>query len=208
MMMSAEVERMDSLDGWVAIRSDIFEDRETHNIRFLVQWSEEEFKFAVICHNRTLQQQRRRRRRRMVEEEEEEEGGIESSWAAMFSACELKHIHQQLSGSADALCGFLPELSAFTRPGLWDTLLRRSWHEHEHEREREVEGVCVYLEKYLSTAVDVCGVKILLETLFPQEEEEEEEDKYCENLQEFKRRAMEEQVRRAKERVNTVSTPV
>ncbi|XP_058242979.1 WASP homolog-associated protein with actin, membranes and microtubules [Hemibagrus wyckioides] len=201
MMMSADVERMDSLDGWVAIKSDIFENRETHNFRFLVQWSEEESKFAVICHNRTLQQ-RRKRRMNMKEEEEEEEkdssAGTESSWAAMFSASELKHIHQQLTGSGDSLSGFLPELTAFTQPGLWDTLLRRSWQ----EQERDVEAVCVQLERYFSIAVDVCGVKILLDTLFPHEEEEE--DKYCENLQEFKRKAMEEQVRRAKDTVDTI----
>ncbi|MCJ8733006.1 hypothetical protein PDJAM_G00218100 [Pangasius djambal] len=207
-VMSADVERMDSLDGWVAIKSDIFEDRETHNIRFLVRWSEAESKFAVICHNRTLQQRRRRRRMRMRmkvedEEEDEDEDEEECSWAAMFSASELKHIHQQLSGSGDALCGFLPELRAFTQAGVWDTLLRRSWQEQEQERERDVEAVCVQLERYFSTAVDVCGVKILLETLFPQEEEGEE-DKYCENLQEFKRRAMEEQVRRAKHTLDTI----
>lgn len=207
MMMSADVERMDSLDGWVAIKSDIFENRETHNFRFLVQWSEEESKFAVICHNRTLQQRRKRRMNMKETEEEEEEkdssAGTESSWAAMFSALELKHIHQQLTGSGDALSGFLPELTAFTQPGLWDTLLRRSWQ--EQEQERDVEAVCVQLEKYFSIAVDVCGVKILLDTLFPhEEEEEEEEDKYCENLQEFKRKAMEEQVRRAKDTMDTV----
>ncbi|KAF4071780.1 hypothetical protein AMELA_G00266640 [Ameiurus melas] len=192
-MMSAEGERMDSLDGWVAIKSDIFEDRETHNIRFLVQWSDTESKFAVICHNRTLQQ----RKRKMMKVEEEQDG-----WAAMFSASELRHIHQQLSGSGDALSGFLPDLSAFSRPGVWDMLLRRTWQ--EQEQERDVEMVCVQLERYFSTAVDVCGAKILLETLFPQEEEGEE-DKYCENMQEFKRRAMEEQVRRAKDTVDTIT---
>ncbi|TTP59339.1 Junction-mediating and -regulatory protein [Bagarius yarrelli] len=200
MMMSADVERMDSLDGWVAIKKDIFENQERHNIRFLVQWSEEESKFAVICHNRTLQQ--RRRRKGKMEEEEEEEDSLESSWAAMFSASELKHIHQLLSGSADALSGFLPDLSAFIAAGVWDTLLRRTWQ--EPEQERDVEAVCVQLERYFSIAVDVCGVKILLETLFPQDEEGEE-DKYCENLQEFKRRTMEEQVRRAKNLLDTKS---
>ncbi|KAK3549166.1 hypothetical protein QTP70_033507, partial [Hemibagrus guttatus] len=200
-MMSADAERMDSLDGWVAIKSDIFENRETHNFRFLVQWSEEESKFAVICHNRTLQQRRKRRINMKEEEEEEDSAGTESSWGAMFSASELKHIHQQLTGSGDALSGFLPELTAFTQPGVWGTLLRRRWQ--EQEQERDVEAVCVQLERYFSIAVDVCGVKILLETLFLQEEEEEE-DKYCENLQEFKRKSMEEQVRRAKNTVDTI----
>ncbi|KAI5616589.1 WASP-like-associated protein with actin, membranes and microtubules [Silurus asotus] len=204
-MLSADVEKMDSLDGWVAIKSDIFEDRESHNFRFLVQWSEAESKFAVICHNRTLQHKRRRMMRMMKvgedEEDEEDEEEEESSWAAMFSASELKHLHLQLTGSGDALSGFLPDLSSFTQPGVWDTLLRRTWR--EQELERDVDGVCVHLEKYFSTAVDVCGVKILLETLFPQEKEGEE-DKYCENLQEFKRKAMEEQVRRAKDTVDTI----
>ncbi|GAA6068654.1 WASP homolog-associated protein with actin, membranes and microtubules, partial [Tachysurus ichikawai] len=194
-MMSADVERMDSLDGWVAIKSDIFDNQEIHNIRFLVQWSEAESKFAVICHNRTLQQ--RMRRVKMKEGADEED----SSWAAMFSASELKHIHQQLTGSGDALSRVLPDLSAFTHTGVWDTLMRRTWQ--EQEQERDVEAVCQQLERYFSIAVDVCGVKILLETLFPQEEAGEE-DKYCENLQEFKRKAMEEQVRRAKNSVDTI----
>ncbi|XP_060780266.1 WASP homolog-associated protein with actin, membranes and microtubules isoform X2 [Neoarius graeffei] len=203
--MSSDGERMDSLDGWVAIKSDIFEDRETHNFRFLVQWSEAESKFAVICHNRTLQQ----RMRKMKEEEEEEEEDSECSWASMFSASELGLLHQQLSGSGDALSAFLPALCAFSPPGRWSSLnpLRsswRSWQEQQEQRERHAEAVCAQLERYFSTALDVCGVKILLETLFPQEEEGEQEDKYCENLQEFKRRAMEEQLRRAQDTVTTI----
>ncbi|XP_053355902.1 WASP homolog-associated protein with actin, membranes and microtubules isoform X1 [Clarias gariepinus] len=213
-MVERVEERMDSLEGWVAIRRDLFEERETQKIRFLVRWSHAESKFAVICHNRTLQQRRRGRGGDEGDWGEEGGEGGESSWAAMFSASELKLLHQQLSGSGDALWGLLPELGTFTPPGLWDSLLGggrggrrgqggRREELGEQELEEEEEEVCGQLERYLSTAVDVCGVKILLETLFPQEDEGQE-DKYCENLQEFRRRAMEEQVRRARDTVDTI----
>lgn len=46
----------DSLEsGWVAVRPNAFEEKEKHKIVFIVAWNEVEGKFAITCHNRTVQ---------------------------------------------------------------------------------------------------------------------------------------------------------
>lgn len=41
--------------GWVAVRPNAFEERERHKFVFIVAWNEVEGKFAITCHNRTVQ---------------------------------------------------------------------------------------------------------------------------------------------------------
>lgn len=41
--------------GWVAVRSNAFEQKEKHKFVFIVAWNEVEGKFAITCHNRTVQ---------------------------------------------------------------------------------------------------------------------------------------------------------
>lgn len=41
--------------GWVAVRPNVFEEKEKHKIVFIVAWNEVEGKFAITCHNRTVQ---------------------------------------------------------------------------------------------------------------------------------------------------------
>ncbi|XP_037337824.2 junction-mediating and -regulatory protein-like isoform X2 [Pungitius pungitius] len=41
--------------GWVAVRPNAFEEREKHKFVFIVAWNEVEGKFAITCHNRTVQ---------------------------------------------------------------------------------------------------------------------------------------------------------
>ena len=46
----------DSLEsGWVAVRPNVFDEKEKHKFVFIVAWNEIEGKFAVTCHNRTVQ---------------------------------------------------------------------------------------------------------------------------------------------------------
>lgn len=207
---------MDSLDGWVAIRSDLFQDTGRYKMGFLVQWSEMEGAFAVICHNRTLQQ--KKSRGAPGEGPGDEPWLGDTSWAGMFTGSELKHIHQQLSGCADLLTPYLPDLSGFTEPGLLGALLFGRTDRLEHQ----VEMVCVHLERYFSTALDVCGATILLDVVYGQQQRGQGEGKgqgegqgegkgqgkgqgegqgYCEDLLEFRRRAMEEQLQRTKQDV-------
>ncbi|XP_016362243.1 junction-mediating and -regulatory protein-like [Sinocyclocheilus anshuiensis] len=71
---------MDSLDGWVAGKRDAFDDSESHKLRFIVEWNETQTKFAVTCHNRTLQRR----------------GDASGSCAGLFSGAQLS--------DADAAC--------------------------------------------------------------------------------------------------------
>ncbi|MBN3301088.1 JMY protein, partial [Amia calva] len=41
--------------GWVAVRPHVFEEKEKHKFVFIVAWNEVEGKFAITCHNRTVQ---------------------------------------------------------------------------------------------------------------------------------------------------------
>ncbi|KAF1389064.1 hypothetical protein PFLUV_G00069580 [Perca fluviatilis] len=41
--------------GWVAVRPNAFEVKEKHKFVFIVAWNEVEGKFAITCHNRTVQ---------------------------------------------------------------------------------------------------------------------------------------------------------
>lgn len=46
----------DSLEsGWVAVRPNAFEEKEKHKFVFIVAWNEVEGKFAITCHDRTVQ---------------------------------------------------------------------------------------------------------------------------------------------------------
>ncbi|XP_043962019.1 WASP homolog-associated protein with actin, membranes and microtubules [Gambusia affinis] len=115
------------------------------------------------------------------------------SWAGLFSVNDLKHVHQQFTCVADVLGGCFPDLSDFGESNIWDLLLS---NRKSHDDQRDFDTPCRKLEKYFSTAIDLCGRKIVLETLFTQNERDV--DEYFENLQEFKKKTMQEEMSRAK----------
>lgn len=41
--------------GWVSVRPRVFDEKERHKFVFIVAWNDVEGKFAVTCHNRTVQ---------------------------------------------------------------------------------------------------------------------------------------------------------
>lgn len=186
-MTSIECERLDSLDGWVAIKTDAFEESETFRLGFIVQWNVIECKFAVTCHNRTLQRRRRT--------EEPTPGDTQTSWAGLFSVSDLRNVHRQFTGVSDLLEPHFPDLSTFESSNIWD-LIFPSRASGPEESDTDLDTPCRQLERYLGAAVDVCGRKIVLDSLFVQDERDVEE--YFENLQEFKRRTMQDQIDRAK----------
>lgn len=188
-MNSIECERLDSLEGWVAVKSNIFEEPETYRLGFIVQWNVIECKFAVTCHNRTLQRQKRRAEVAIVAD-------TETSWAGLFSVNDLKHIHQQLTGVADILGSCFPDLGDFDAGNIWDLLFVNRRSGPQDDDERDFDTPCRKLEKYFSTAIDICGRKIVLDTLFTQDDRDVEE--YFENLQEFKKKSMQDEMSRAK----------
>ncbi|XP_061103076.1 WASP homolog-associated protein with actin, membranes and microtubules [Conger conger] len=187
-MTTADYERLDSLEGWVAIKSNIFEETETFKLGFIVQWNVIECKFAVTCHNRTLQ--RLRRKEELASED------TQTSWAGLFSVEHLKNIHRQFTGVSDVLQPYFPNLADFEGGNIWDIIFFNRTSSPD-EPERDLDTPCRQLEKYFCTAVDVCGRKIVLDSLFMQDERDVEE--YFENLQEFKRKTMQDQVVRAKD---------
>lgn len=191
-MNNIECERVDSLEGWVAVKCDIFDEPETFKLGFIVEWNVIESKFAVTCHNRTLQRQKRK----------SEPTDSQSSWAGLFSVSELKYIHQQLSSVSDILRGYFPDLSEFEKGNIWDLLFLTRRSASPDDEERDFDTPCRKLEKYFSTAIDVCGRKIVLDTLFSQDERDIEE--YFENLQEFKKKTMQEEMSRAKAHLRQV----
>ncbi|KAK1158117.1 hypothetical protein AOXY_G24359 [Acipenser oxyrinchus oxyrinchus] len=191
-MMTMDCERMDSLDGWVAIRPNVFEENEKFKLGFIVEWNVIESKFAVTCHNRTLQRQKKKN--------ELAELDTQTSWAGLFSVWDLNNVHRQLTGVNDVLQPYFPSLSEFEGRNIWDILFltRAAGNNNSTEKpNRDLESPCRQLEKYFSAAIDVCGRKIVLDCLFAQDDRDVEE--YFENLHEFKQKSLEEQVARAKE---------
>ncbi|KAM8973236.1 WASP homolog-associated protein with actin, membranes and microtubules [Pelodytes ibericus] len=187
-----ECERMDSLEGWVAVRPNVFEEPEQYKLGFMVAWNQVENKFAVTCHNRTVQRRQRRG---------EEGDGQQSSWAGLYSVPDLEHIHRQLSAVCSQLDPCFPCLPAPPLPSsLWTLLFPGSpaWESSPGEEET----VCRSLERYLGVAVEQCGRKIVLDVVFPEDSEDNEQ--YFENLHEFRRQSLEEQVTRAKENLRRI----
>lgn len=41
--------------GWVSVRPKVFDEKEKHKFVFIVAWNDIEGKFAITCHNRTVQ---------------------------------------------------------------------------------------------------------------------------------------------------------
>ncbi|KAG5270616.1 hypothetical protein AALO_G00194670 [Alosa alosa] len=187
-MNSVDFDRLDSLDGWVAIKSNLFDENETFKLGFIVQWNVIESKFAVTCHNRTLQRQKRK--------EELAIGDTQTSWAGLFSVSDLKNVHRQFTCVGDVLAPYFPDLSDFEDGNIWDLIFFNRTGNQE-DQEKDLDTPCRQLEKYFSTAIDVCGRKIVLDSLFNNDERDVEE--YFENLQEFKRKTMEDEVARAKD---------
>ncbi|XP_016141234.1 WASP homolog-associated protein with actin, membranes and microtubules isoform X2 [Sinocyclocheilus grahami] len=180
-MSDADSERMDSLDGWVAVKRDAFDDSESHKLRFIVEWNEIETKFAVTCHNRTLQRR----------------GDASGSCAGLFSGEQLSGVGAHLSGVRDELGPLFPDLTRFREPSLWELLFSSA-------PRCDADAACRQLERYFGVAVDACGRKIVLDALFSVTEADERE--YFENLQEFKCKAMRDEMTRAKDTLGALQT--
>nr|XP_056721650.1 WASP homolog-associated protein with actin, membranes and microtubules [Euleptes europaea] len=183
----------DSLDGWVAVKEDAFGRPEPpHKLRFLAAWNGVEGKFAVTCHNRTLQEA----------EAEGEGAGVQArrSWAGLFSPPALLGVHRQLAALDGRLEPCFPALPPALGGGggLWALLFPHC----PVLEEAELEALCRRLEAYLGWALELCGRKALLDTLFAQDQGEE--DEYFENLQEFRRKALKAQLAAAKEALRRV----
>ncbi|XP_070618126.1 WASP homolog-associated protein with actin, membranes and microtubules [Erythrolamprus reginae] len=208
--MELEETQPDSLEGWVAVKSNIFGQPEPpHKLRFLVAWNAVESKFAVTCHNRTLQERaggeteggkEEGEKEEEEEEDEEEEDEQQLTWAGLYSPQALVGVHRQLVALNAELEPCFPALPpALSGPsGFWALLFPSC----PVLGETELETLCRRLEAYFGWALDVCGRKTLLDALFAHDQEEEEE--YFENMQEFRRKSLKGQLTAAKETLRGV----
>ncbi|XP_068106321.1 junction-mediating and -regulatory protein [Hyperolius riggenbachi] len=173
---------------WVAVRRDVFEEKERRKFVFIVAWNEVEGKFAVTCHNRTAQRHRSADQSRgsPAREQPEEEA---CSWAGLFSFQDLRAVHQQLcsvSGELEPCLPAFPEEPS----AVWWVLFGAP-----ELGEEEVEELCRRLQLYLGHALDLCGWKILSQLLFTESADPEE---YYESLSELRHKGYEEALQRAR----------
>ncbi|XP_029143073.1 WASP homolog-associated protein with actin, membranes and microtubules [Protobothrops mucrosquamatus] len=137
------------------------------------------------------------------EEEEEEEEAVDEqrlSWAGLYSPQALVGVHRQLAALSQQLEPCFPPLPpALTGPsGFWALLFPSC----PVLGESELESLCRRLEAYFGWALEVCGRKTLLESLFAHDQQEEEE--YFENMQAFRRKSLKGQLTAAKEALRGV----
>ncbi|XP_078283308.1 WASP homolog-associated protein with actin, membranes and microtubules [Rhinoraja longicauda] len=184
-----DVERIDSLDGWVSVKSGLFAEPERPRLRFLAAWNEVEGKFAVTCHNRQLQARAA-----------EPEAPAPSSWAALYSPQELCCIHRVLAASCAALEHCFPALPELRPRGMWGLLFPGSSLAEGSEPGPDLDSVCRQLELYLDAAIELCGHRIALDTLFPEGEDED----YFESVSELRGRSLEQRVAGGREALRKI----
>uniref|UniRef100_H3ASN7 Junction mediating and regulatory protein, p53 cofactor n=1 Tax=Latimeria chalumnae TaxID=7897 RepID=H3ASN7_LATCH len=112
----------DALESdWVAVRPNVFEEREKHKFVFIVAWNEVEGKFAITCHNRTVQRQRSGARGdpgRRESEEKPERKGSEAYSSPAKGAIRVPPSSSSSGGSpvrGDVGAGSLPRGDAMLR---------------------------------------------------------------------------------------------
>uniref|UniRef100_A0A8C4IFH2 Junction mediating and regulatory protein, p53 cofactor n=1 Tax=Dicentrarchus labrax TaxID=13489 RepID=A0A8C4IFH2_DICLA len=166
--------------GWVAVRPNAFEEKEKHKFVFIVAWNEVEGRFAITCHNRTVQ-------RRSFDKTKWPESP-DCSWAGLFSFQDLRAIHQQLCSVNSDLEPCLPVFPE-EPAGMWTVLFGSA-----EVPETEMDELCYSLQVYLGHALDTCGWKILSQVLFT---ENDDPDEYYESLSELRQSGYEEALNRA-----------
>ncbi|XP_067929947.1 junction-mediating and -regulatory protein-like [Watersipora subatra] len=161
---------------WVPVKDSVFKkDKKSVKFIFSVVWNEELFKFAVTC--------RRQSRSHLASEEE--------AWSRLLGSYQLSCIYHQL-------CDIIPQLSHFQLPklpyeprGIWCLV---------YSIEHPEQDICPALEKFLQSAVDVCGEQIFLAAMF----EEMDDSEYYSEMAKWRLDEYDEQVRLAEERLTNL----
>lgn len=198
----------DTLESdWVAVRPNVFEEKERHKFVFIVAWNEVEGKFAITCHNRTAQRQRsadksagrsprgspKKEAAAAAREEQVAAEEEECSWAGLFSFHDLRAVHQQLCSVSGELEPYLPSFPE-EPSAVWSVLFGSP-----ELSEEEVEELGHRLQLYLGHALDTCGWRILSQVLFTESDDPEE---YYESLSELRHNGYEEVLSRARKRLH------
>lgn len=172
------MDRLDSLEGWVAVKEAPFKDTvQPPRLIFLVSWNDIERKVSLTC----------RLRSRVVSDAAEHHVRT-----GLFTFQEIQGIHEVLCLVQPSLAPYLPELPEEPR-GLWSYM-------SSPETPEDVDTVCRMLEDYFPTALELCKEKLLMSTLF----EEHSSDDYFENMSEFKKQIYEEAICNSWDRLNNV----
>ncbi|XP_019618937.1 PREDICTED: junction-mediating and -regulatory protein-like [Branchiostoma belcheri] len=185
MSITYSMEQPDSLEGWIAIKETPFDDPDARTrLKFLVGWNNAENKLAITCHN--------------VAKCKKRSSDDDRSWAGMFSFQDIRHAHQQMSLVYPQLEPYLPVMPE-EMSTLWGYL---NYYMGTYNNDTEVsETVVSDVETYLRVALDVCGKKLVVDTLFM---EDSSTDAYFENLNDLKRRGYEDAVSRAADHLKEV----
>ncbi|NXU65396.1 WHAMM protein, partial [Horornis vulcanius] len=124
------------------------------------------------------------------------------SWAGLFSAPALRGVHRQLSAVCPRLEPAFPELPpalpGAAAGGLWAVLFPGG----AAPDEAELQELCRALELYLGWALELCGGRVVLDTLFAADRCCD--DEYFESLHELRGKALRGHLARAKEALRRV----
>ena len=156
-----EIDRLDSLDGWVAVKENAFIDETTPpRLTFLVSWNDLEHKIAVTCRTRS-------RVARDVEDC--------SSRSAAFTIQELKGIHQVLALIHPQMEQYFPRLPEQLK-GVWAIF-------YSQKTPKDIDNICLQLEQYFAVALEICKESLLMTTLY----EEPDTTEYFESMGELRK---------------------
>ncbi|XP_014661723.1 PREDICTED: junction-mediating and -regulatory protein-like [Priapulus caudatus] len=161
-----------SLEGWVAIKPDMFlDDSPKRRLHFIIAWNKVEGKLAITCRgsHRTVT------------------GDEQHSWAGLFSLQDIRGVHDQLCLLQPALAAYLPDLP-IEYHGIWSLFYFTEIPQ----------SLCEQLELYMQIALEICGEKLLIQTMF----EEINIEEYLEDISELRLQARRDNLSRAREQVN------
>ena len=173
-----EIERLDSLDGWVAVKENPFKDETTPpRLVFLVSWHDCEHKIAVTCRTRS----------RVARDTEDC-----SSRSAAFTMQELKAIHEMLALVHPQLMDYFPHLPDQPK-GVWAIF-------YSPKMPKNIDHICQGLEQYFTLALETCKETLLMAMLF----EEPDTREYFESMGELKKQGLLEEIKKAEEELRNV----
>lgn len=81
--------------GWVSVRPKVFDEKERHKFVFIVAWNDVEGKFAITCHNRTVQ-----RRSTLLDVDCSPNAGLPATGACVAE----KHTKSPVTAKKDGVC--------------------------------------------------------------------------------------------------------
>nr|XP_054756719.1 junction-mediating and -regulatory protein-like [Lytechinus pictus] len=162
------MERQISSEDWVAIQPDPFQTSEakTSRLCFKVAWNEQLHKVAIVCHE---EEQRVIRRTLNVgapgkktctpqpgdPKGRPSQNGTKEGWTTLMSIQELQYAHEQMCLVKPELSDYPPSLP-FDPRGIWSWVYNIDIPDDFDQQ----------LVRYLGTATEVAGKKLVIDTLF------------------------------------------